>query len=72
MTQYNMFGLTQKGFVIAMTFFSFSVLNINPLKCISMNNQESKIEPQILSANSNEPSFDPYSQCCKNHKCQSI
>ena len=39
-----------------MTFFS-----CNALKCVSMNNQECKIRPEIINVNSNEPSFYPYS-----------
>ena len=48
-------------FVVAITLFSCNVLNVNPIKCISMNNQECKIRPQIINANNNEPSFYPYS-----------
>ena len=44
-----------------MVFFSFDVLNVNPLKCVSMNNQECKIIPEIINVNSSEPSFYPYS-----------
>ena len=48
-----------------MTFFGCNVLNVNPLnvnplKCVSINNQECKIRPQTINANSNEP-FCPYS-----------
>ena len=39
-----------------MTFFS-----CNALKCVSMNNQERKISPEIININSGEPSFYPYS-----------
>ena len=39
-----------------MLFFS-----CNALKCISMNNRECRIRPQIIHLNSNEPSFYPYS-----------
>ena len=39
-----------------MTFFS-----CNALKCVSMNNQERKISPEIININSDEPSFYPYS-----------
>ena len=39
-----------------MSFFSF-----NALKCISMNNQEYKVRPEIVNINSNKPSFYPYS-----------
>ena len=48
-------------FFTAMMFFGCSVLNINPLRCVSMNNQECKIRPKIINVNSNEPSFYPYS-----------
>ena len=51
-----MFGFIKKWFFIAVTFFS-----CNTLKCISMNNQECKIRPEILNINSNELSFYPYS-----------
>ena len=44
-----------------MAFFSCSVLNLNPLKCISMNNQECEIRRQIININSNKPLFYPYS-----------
>ena len=32
----------------AMTFFSFNVLSVNSLKCISMKNQECKVRPKII------------------------
>ena len=44
-----------------MTFYSCNALNTIPLKCASVNNQESKIGPEILNINSNEPSFYPQS-----------
>ena len=50
-----------------MTLFGCSVLNVNPLKCVSMNNQECKIRQQIININSNEPSFYPYN--VKINKC---
>ena len=56
-----MLRCTKKVFVAAMTFFGCNVLNVNPLKCVSMNNQERKIRPQIMSINSDEHSFYPYS-----------
>ena len=43
-------------FFTSMTFFS-----CNALKCVSMNNQECKVRPEIININSNEPSFYPYS-----------
>ena len=39
----------------------------NALKCISMNNQESKVRPEIMNINSNKPSF--YSYSAKISKC---
>ena len=43
-------------FILAITFFS-----CNALKCVSMNNQECKVRPEIKNIDSNEPSFSPYS-----------
>ena len=44
-----------------MTFFSSDVLNVNSLECVSINNQECKIRPEIINLNNNEPLFYPYS-----------
>ena len=33
----------------------------NVLKCVSINNQECRIRPEIININSNEPLFYPYS-----------
>ena len=44
-----------------MTFFSYNVLNVNSLKCVSMNNQKSKIRSEIINFNTNEPMFYPCS-----------
>ena len=54
----------------AMTFLSCNVSNINTLKCLSMNNQECKVRPQIKNINSNEPSFYHYS--VKINKCSVV
>ena len=43
-----------------MTFFSYNVLNVNSLECVSMNNQECKIRSEIINVNTNEPMFYPY------------
>ena len=55
-----MFGFIKKVFVVAMTTFNSNVLNVNPLKCVSINNQECKIRPQMININSNESLFYPY------------
>ena len=44
-----MFGFIKKVFVVAMTFFSFNVLNLNSLECISMKNQEYKVREVVIS-----------------------
>ena len=38
-----MFGFIKKVFFTPMTFFSFNVLSVNSLECISMKNQECKV-----------------------------
>ena len=55
-----MLGFVKQIFVSEM-FFSCNLSNVNSLKCVSMNNQESKVRPEIININSNEPSFYPYS-----------
>ena len=42
-------------------------LSTNQLSCISMNNQECKVRPEIINVNSNEPVFYPFS--IKTSKC---
>ena len=51
-----MFRFIKKWFAVAMSIFI-----CNGLKCVSMNNQECKVRPEIININSNEPSFYPYS-----------
>ena len=48
--------------------FSSIVLNVNSSECVSMNNQECKIRPEIINLNTNEPLFYPY--CIKINKCK--
>ena len=63
-----MFGFIKKCFFKTMKFSSSNVLNVNSLECVSMNNQECKIRPEIISFNTNEPLFYPYS--IKINKCK--
>ena len=58
----------KKCFFTAITFFSSNLLNVNSLENVSMNNQESKIRTEIISLNTNEPLFYPYS--IKINKCK--
>ena len=51
-----------------MSFFNFSLSSVNTLECVSMNNQECKITPEIVNINTNEPLFYPYS--IKINKCK--
>ena len=55
-----MFGFIKKCFFTAII-FSCNVLNVNPLKCITMNNQECKIRTKIIDINNNEHTFYPFS-----------
>ena len=48
-------------FFTAMTCFSFNVLSVNSLECISMKNQECKIRPEVVNVNTNNPVFYPFS-----------
>ena len=43
-----------------MMFFG-SLSSVNLLECVSMNNQECKVRPEIVNVNSNEPIFYPFS-----------
>ena len=61
-----MFKFIKKIFISTMILFG-SLSNVNPLKCISMNNQECKVRPEIVNVNSNEPLFYPFS--IKTSKC---
>ena len=44
-----------------MTFFSFNVLSVNSLECVSMNNQECKVREEVIKVNTNNPVFYPFS-----------
>ena len=63
-----MFGFIKNVFFTAMIFFGRNVFNVNSLKCVSMNNQECIIRPEIIHLNTNEPLFYPYS--IKINKCK--
>ena len=50
-----------------MMFFGCNLPSLNPLECISINNQECKIRPEIVHVNSEEPVF--YTFSIKTRKC---
>ena len=54
-------------FFVVITFFSFNVLNVNSLECVSMNKQECKTKTKIININNNDPVFYPFS--IKANKC---
>ena len=41
-----MWGFIKKCFFTAITFFNSSMLSVNSLECVSMNNQECKIRTE--------------------------
>ena len=55
-----MFEFVKKAFFAGLTILS-TLMSVNSLGCISMNNQECKVRPQIVNFNSNEPVFFPFS-----------
>ena len=61
-----MFKFIKQIFISTMMFFN-SILNVNPLECVSMKNQECKVRPEIVDVSSNNPIFYPFS--IKINKC---
>ena len=61
MIKNNVWIYLKNFFVVTMSFFSCDALNAIPLKCVSMNNQECRIRPEIININSYEPIFYPCS-----------
>ena len=61
-----MFEFVKKVFFVGLTILSAST-SVNLLSCISMNNQKSKVRPQIVNVNSDESVFFPSS--IKTSKC---
>ena len=61
-----MFGFVKKVFFPGLTILS-SFSRVNSLSCISMNNQECKVRPQIGNVDNEEPVLFPFS--IKTSKC---
>ena len=61
-----MFKFIKQIFVSTMMFFS-SLSSVNLLECVSMNNQECKVRPEIVNVNSSDPVFFAFS--IKTSKC---
>ena len=51
-----MFSFIKWIFISTMMFFDCNVSFVNPLECISINNEENKVRPNIVNVN-NEPVF---------------
>ena len=56
-----MFGFVKRVFVSAMMFFGYNLSSINSLECVSVNNQECRVRPEIANIDSKEPIFYPFS-----------
>ena len=61
-----MLGFIKRCFLTGLVFLS-TLRGINSLNCISVNNQEFKVRPQIVNVNGDDPVFFPYS--VKTSKC---
>ena len=68
-----MFRFIKQIFISAMMFFG-SLSCVNSLECISLENEECKVRPEIINIDSNNPIFSPFSikvnTCSSN--CNSI
>ena len=62
-----MSGFVKEIFISAMMFFGCSLPSVSSWKCISMNDQEWKVKPEIVNFNSDKPVFYPFS--IKRSKC---
>ena len=55
-----MLEFIKRYFFTGLAFLS-TLTSVNLLSCISRNNQECKVRPQIVNVNSDEPVFYPFS-----------
>ena len=56
-----MFRFLKRIFFSAMMFSGCNLSSVNPLECVSVNNQECKVRPEIANVNRKEPVFFPFS-----------
>ena len=61
MRECKVFRFAKNLFVSAIMFFGCNLSSVNPLKCVSMSNQECKIRPEMVNVNNDEHTFYPYS-----------
>ena len=64
-----MFGFIKTIFLTGLAFL-LSLVSTTPLRCISMNNQECKLRPEMINLNSNELVFYPFSRNSKTRHIQ--
>ena len=62
-----MFRFIKRTFVPTMMFLGCNLFSMNPLECVSINNQECKVRPGIVNVDSKMPVFFPFS--IKTSKC---
>ena len=62
-----MFGFIKKVFLVTISFFSEIITIINPLKCVSMNNQKCRVGTDVVNVKSDKPVFFPFT--IKTSKC---
>ena len=61
-----MFKFIKRALFAGLTFL-LTLASVNSLSCISINNQNCKVRPEIVNVNSDEPVFYPFS--IKTSKC---
>ena len=54
----KIFSFVKKVFILGLTVLSSSITDA--LNCISINNQECKVRPEIIDVSSNNPIFYPF------------
>ena len=62
-----MFEFVKQIFISTMMLFGCNLSNVNWLKCVSMNNQECRVKPEILNVSCNKLVSFPFS--IKTSKC---
>ena len=65
-----MFGFVNQISISAMMFFGCNLSNVDLLKCISLNNQECEVRPEIVNVKSDETVFFLFS--IQTSKCSRI
>ena len=64
----KIFGFVKKLFFVGLTILS-GFASVNSLSCISMNNHECKLRPQVVNVNGYEPVFFPFSTETSKFNC---